>query len=636
MRLPVLFTAAAALLFGLAPFQAARAQLTYQWQGVGAGDWENASNWVGGLVPDAGFNEVGEISNGGTAFVDSVIASGPGGLLLAAGGGTTGGLEIRTGGTLNIVQGAGGNTSLALGALAVGQNQGSGTVQVQTGGTLTAHTISVNNVPFNPIVNLPDSSITVSGTGTLRATFDSDSPPEGGDVTINGVLRVNGPLATVSAANNFNINANGVYVAGITGASHSVISVGGTANLSGALQANFSGVTPALGSTWTLFDADAVTGTFSSVEVTGATTGPGRRYAVNTVAGGANGQLAQLSLTRVLALQVNRDTGEVRILTPFGPAENISGYSISSASSAFNAASWNSLQDQAVSGWTQGAGGPLSLNELRNNSGGGFTAIGGAFQPSLGNVFAPAAPAQFGDPVVNDLQFEYAIAGNRVIDGDVFYIGSNHNNLVLTVDPTSGKAQLKNGSSFNVSITNYTIQSENGSLTTAGWQSLSDLGVAGWGEANPTTTALSEVRTSCMQSLTPSQSFNIGSPFVVGAKQDLTLEYLLAGESITRQGVVTYGTISIPGDFNNNGVVNSADLTVWRGAFGTGPGADADSDGDSDGNDFLIWQRNLGVGSPATAVAGVVPEPASLALAANLLLAIMVSRPRIPRRQGSR
>lgn len=55
-------------------------------------------------------------------------------------------------------------------------------------------------------------------------------------------------------------------------------------------------------------------------------------------------------------------------------------------------------------------------------------------------------------------------------------------------------------------------------------------------------------------------------------------------------------------DFNNDGVVNGADLTVWKDAFGMGAGADADGDGDSDGADFLVWQRSQG------AVVGSVVE----------------------------
>jgi hypothetical protein len=50
-------------------------------------------------------------------------------------------------------------------------------------------------------------------------------------------------------------------------------------------------------------------------------------------------------------------------------------------------------------------------------------------------------------------------------------------------------------------------------------------------------------------------------------------------------------------DFNSNGQVNAADLTAWRGGFGTGTTkaqGNADGDGDVDGADFLTWQRQLG------------------------------------------
>ena len=43
--------------------------------------------------------------------------------------------------------------------------------------------------------------------------------------------------------------------------------------------------------------------------------------------------------------------------------------------------------------------------------------------------------------------------------------------------------------------------------------------------------------------------------------------------------------------------------------------SDADGDGDSDGNDFLVWQRNVGQ-TAATPAAASVPEPGSLLLAA--------------------
>jgi hypothetical protein len=49
--------------------------------------------------------------------------------------------------------------------------------------------------------------------------------------------------------------------------------------------------------------------------------------------------------------------------------------------------------------------------------------------------------------------------------------------------------------------------------------------------------------------------------------------------------------------------------------------SDADDDGDSDGNDFLIWQRNLGA-SAATAAAAAVPEPGCVGLIASAVVVL--------------
>ena len=51
------------------------------------------------------------------------------------------------------------------------------------------------------------------------------------------------------------------------------------------------------------------------------------------------------------------------------------------------------------------------------------------------------------------------------------------------------------------------------------------------------------------------------------------------------------------GDFNNSGTVDPADLPIWESSYAVDAGADADNDADSDGNDYLIWQRNLGLSS---------------------------------------
>ncbi|HEX6960485.1 MAG TPA: hypothetical protein VF175_01350, partial [Lacipirellula sp.] len=81
--------------------------------------------------------------------------------------------------------------------------------------------------------------------------------------------------------------------------------------------------------------------------------------------------------------------------------------------------------------------------------------------------------------------------------------------------------------------------------------------------------------------------------------------------------VVAGGAIA---DFDGDGDVDSADLTRWRGGFGTVAGAsqgdgDADADGDVDGRDFLSWQQQLGSTPGATLAVAAVPEPAAAVLA---------------------
>ncbi len=65
-------------------------------------------------------------------------------------------------------------------------------------------------------------------------------------------------------------------------------------------------------------------------------------------------------------------------------------------------------------------------------------------------------------------------------------------------------------------------------------------------------------------------------------------------------------------DFTGDGIVNVADLNVWRSAYDVNGNGDADGDGDSDGRDFLLWQKQYGSG--ALTAFQTVPEPASVLL----------------------
>jgi hypothetical protein len=81
----------------------------------------------------------------------------------------------------------------------------------------------------------------------------------------------------------------------------------------------------------------------------------------------------------------------------------------------------------------------------------------------------------------------------------------------------------------------------------------------------------------------------------------------------------------IDGDFNGDGFVDAADLNDpvlgWKARFGV----------DLDGDDFLVWQRNLGAGTPpATVAAAAVPEPTTALLALmGIVGAVRIGRRRV-------
>jgi hypothetical protein len=77
---------------------------------------------------------------------------------------------------------------------------------------------------------------------------------------------------------------------------------------------------------------------------------------------------------------------------------------------------------------------------------------------------------------------------------------------------------------------------------------------------------------------------------------------------------VLYTTATgLPGDFNNDNLVNAADYTVWRDNQGSTSSlaADASGNGKVDQADYNIWSANYGSSAAATAV----PEPTAVLMA---------------------
>jgi acyl-CoA thioesterase-1 len=188
--------------------------------------------------------------------------------------------------------------------------------------------------------------------------------------------------------------------------------------------------------------------------------------------------------------------------------------------------------------------------------------------------------------------------------------------LTLLVDVESGRVAMSNQSDDARDLIGYTIASPSGSLL-PGWQSLAGHGVAGWSEANPTTFNLSELNATGSTVLHAGALHDLGHAWNEAMPLDLAFRYQTA-DGTSQAGAVVY-TIDkqtlgrSSGDYNNDGVVNAADYTVWRDTLGgTGFSLLADGDGNLrvDGGDIEVWADHYGLTFQVAGRILAVPEPA--------------------------
>ncbi len=96
---------------------------------------------------------------------------------------------------------------------------------------------------------------------------------------------------------------------------------------------------------------------------------------------------------------------------------------------------------------------------------------------------------------------------------------------------------------------------------------------------------------------------------------------ITAGFSVQQHGdglLLVFGS-ALSGDYNEDGVVDAADYSVWRDSYGqsgSGLAADGDDSGTVDEADYTIWKTHFGETAGAGSLAGTsaVPEPTSLVL----------------------
>jgi hypothetical protein len=188
--------------------------------------------------------------------------------------------------------------------------------------------------------------------------------------------------------------------------------------------------------------------------------------------------------------------------------------------------------------------------------------------------------------------------------------------LTLRVNTATGGITIRNDTAAQLDMNYYEIRSASAALNGVKWNSLDDqdstAGGSAWHEAGGSSAnILSEFNVQGMKSFGTAGSASLGNSFTVGGAQNLLFAYGLVGGSSLQTGYVEY--FSLPGDYNNDGGVNTADYVVWR---------------KTDGNNaagFAAWRNNFGAASgagsgDALAGANAVPEPA-----VSILVVLVIS-----------
>ena len=580
----------------------------------GPADWNDNANWVlyespttPAFIPDGNQGDIAVIGGGRQAYLANPALYPVAGLIM-----DTSTLEIRSGGDLavngNAVVGQGSDTFLT----------------VKRGGTLTATNLTTGG-GVGSTLTLGETG----GAGTAALALGT------GGGTLQRTTRIVGPNVNFTSSGALTFTSTSVLNPVIAGTTHSTINVTGTAALGGVVRPQFSSYTPVLGNSWNLVTATQLTGKFS-LDASLAPSPLGTGYQLSQTA-----TTATLKYTNFLVLNVDQATGAVRIQNKVGSPISFDAYTIASASGSLSGA-WNSLQDQGITSWDEADNASNTRRtEFRTN---GSSSISAGNQLSLGNLFTPVTPSKLGIQPSTDLTFQYNVPGQGTLTGQIEYTG-RVNNLVLTIDPATGKAAIQNESPyFSAAIDAYTITSTSGKLLTgnAAWNSLQDQGVANWDQAdNANANRLTEFKTAGATTLTGGGNvLNLGTPVSLTsgalALDDFGFEFKLSNGEIL-DGIVRFGTIPTsvanPGDFNGDGQVNGNDFLVWQRGLGSsvtpGTGADGNGNGVIDAADLAIWKGAFPSSSAAATAA--VPEPSTLACLTIALICIggkSFSRPR--------
>jgi hypothetical protein len=219
--------------------------------------------------------------------------------------------------------------------------------------------------------------------------------------------------------------------------------------------------------------------------------------------------------------------------------------------------------------------------------------------------------------------------------------------LRAVVDRSTGEVTIEAYGTAPAEFDSYELSSASNSLKPSTWNSLSDQNFQRvgpgihqrWQEMGGSSTAeLGEVFLAAHSTLAPNASRSLGLAYNNAINgEDLLFRYHPTGGNVV-QGEVTYIGVAPPhlsGDFNNDGVVDAADYTVWRNNVGAPEwllNGNGDGSGTVDGGDYTTWKTNFGSTSSGSLAASIhaVPEVATCAVLCVGALVLFVARRRTP------
>lgn len=225
-----------------------------------------------------------------------------------------------------------------------------------------------------------------------------------------------------------------------------------------------------------------------------------------------------------------------------------------------------------------------------------------------------------------------ALTSTSRIGGHEFRLLDGPSDVVLTVDRSNGSMTLRNNlaGAENIFMDSYSIESPGGALLPGGFDGVQGdaMFTVGNGSGNGWELAENGTSNRLVEAFyTGETTFTAGTgPISLGGAynnlsglEDLVFLWTNKQGEVYNARVEYIGDVpAVAGDYNNDGVVNLADYTVWRNNLGAQAGTlPNDSVGGTIGTaQYDAWKSNFG--ATASAIGGLstanVPEPATALL----------------------